>query len=51
MGFGFQLHLIIGDCGDLLGVHFTPGNVDERGMVTPRAKSHFGKLFGDSCYF
>jgi len=32
--FGFKLRLIINDCDDLLGVCFTPGNVDDRRMVT-----------------
>ena len=31
--FGFKLHLIVNDCGELLAVRLTPGNVDDRKPV------------------
>ncbi len=50
--YGFKLHLIISDTGDLLGVAFTPGNVDDRDLrVIDQITRHiFGKLFGDKGY-
>jgi len=48
--FGFKLHLIINDHGDLLGVRLTPGNVDDRLPVPEMANGLFGKLFGDRGY-
>jgi len=44
--FGFKLHLIINDHGDLLGVRLTPGNVDDRLPVPEMANG----LFGDRGY-
>lgn len=48
--FGFKLHLIINECGELLSVKFTPGNVDDRSPVPDMVKNIFGKLFGDKGY-
>jgi hypothetical protein len=48
--YGFKLHLIANDCGELLGIHLTPGNVDDRLPVPQMAKHLFGKLFGDRGY-
>ena len=48
--FGFKLHLVTNDCGELLGVRFTPGNVDDRRPVPELVKGLFGKLFGDKGY-
>src|SRR5215208_6714488 len=31
--YGFKLHLIVNDCGELLAFHLTPGNVDDRKPV------------------
>ena len=45
--FGFKLHLVINDQGELLEVCITPGNVDDRKPVPRLAKKLFGKLFGD----
>ncbi len=54
MGFfyGFKLHLIINDKGEILNFVITPGNVDDR---TPLKNQKFvekimGKLFGDKGY-
>jgi hypothetical protein len=48
--YGFKLHLIINDQGELLAFHLTPGNVDDRKPVPKLAKELFGKLFGDRGY-
>jgi Transposase DDE domain len=48
--FGFKLHLVTNDCGELLGLRLTPGNVDDRHPVPELVKELFGKLFGDKGY-
>ena len=48
--FGFKLHLVINDCGELLAVRLTPGNCDDRAPVPNLARDLFGKLFGDKGY-
>jgi transposase len=48
--FGFKLHLVINDKGELLNVLFTPGNVDDRKPVPKLVNKLFGKLFGDKSY-
>ena len=48
--YGFKLHLIVNDQGELLAFHFTPGNVDDRQPVPDMVKGLFGKLFGDKGY-
>jgi hypothetical protein len=48
--FGFKLHLVTNDCGELLSLRLTPGNVDDRRPVPELVKDLFGKLFGDKGY-
>src|SRR2546423_1018549 len=48
--FGFKLHLVINDRGELLSLRLTPGNVDDRRPVPELVKGLFGKLFGDKGY-
>ena len=48
--FGFKLHFVINDCGELLSLRLTPGNVDDRRPVPELVKELFGKLFGDKGY-
>jgi len=48
--YGFKLHLVTNDRGELLAVRLTPGNVDDRQPVPALAQSLFGKLFGDRGY-
>jgi Transposase DDE domain len=48
--YGFKLHFVINDEGDLLAVHFTPGNVDDRAPVPALVEGLWGKLFGDRGY-
>lgn len=48
--YGFKLHLVVNDCGDLLACRLTPGNVDDRRQVPQLAQRLFGKLVGDKGY-
>lgn len=50
--FGFKLHLIINDKGEILSFYLTKGNVDDRDAktITSMTKEIFGKLFGDKGY-
>jgi len=50
--YGFKLHLVCNDKGELLSFCFTPGNVDDRDPKTLKTltKKLFGKLFGDKGY-
>jgi transposase len=48
--FGFKLHLVVNDQGELLQCCITPGNVDDRKPVLRLVKKLFGKLFGDKGY-
>lgn len=48
--FGFKLHLVVNDCGELLNIMLTPGNVDDRKPVPQLLKSVVGKVFADKGY-
>jgi hypothetical protein len=50
--FGFKLHLIINDKGEILSFYLTKGNVDDRNfdVLKTMTKDIFGKLFGDKGY-
>jgi hypothetical protein len=48
--FGFKLHIIINQNGELLAFKLTPGNVSDSKMLEPLSKNLFGKLFGDKGY-
>ncbi|HZZ44158.1 MAG TPA: IS982 family transposase [Tepidisphaeraceae bacterium] len=48
--YGFKLHLVIDDRGQLLGVCFTPGNVSDLKVVPELTRDLFGKLVGDKGY-
>lgn len=48
--YGFKLHLVVSDRGELLSWMVTPGNIDDRRPVPKLAKRLFGKLFGDLGY-
>ena len=48
--FGFKLHLVVNEIGELLNVQITPGNVDDRVPVPDLLESLFGKVFGDRGY-
>jgi len=48
--YGFKLHLVINDRGELLNVLLTPANVDDRKPVPKLVRKLFGKIFGDKGY-
>lgn len=50
--YGFKLHLIINDKGEILSFYLTKGNVDDRNvkLMTSMTQDIFGKLFGDKGY-
>ena len=48
--FGFKLHLVFNDRGELLNLMLTPGNVDDRKPVPKMVRKLFGKLFADKGY-
>ncbi len=50
--FGFKLHLIVNDKGELLNFVITQGNVDDREPIKNESftKNVFGKLFADKGY-
>lgn len=50
--YGFKLHLVVNDKGEILSFYLTPGNVDDRNLnvIKNLTKELFGKLFGDRGY-
>lgn len=50
--YGFKLHLIIKEKGEILAFHLSQGNIDDRNIkvVQELTKNIFGKLFGDKGY-
>lgn len=48
--YGFKLHLVVNDCGELLGVKLTQGHTDDREPVLELTQGVWGKLFGDKGY-
>ena len=50
--YGFKLHLIINDSGEILSFYLTKGNVDDRNIKVMQSLTEdiFGKLFGDKGY-
>lgn len=45
--FGFKLHLVVNERGELLNFTLTPGNTDDRKPVPDLLKNLFGKVFAD----
>ena len=48
--YGFKLHFVINDQGEILALRVTAGNIDDRKPVPDLVKHLFGKLFGDKGY-
>ena len=48
--YGFKLHLVVNDRGELLACQITPGNVDDRKPVPTLSSRLFGKLIVDRGY-
>lgn len=45
--YGFKLHLVVDDCGNIISFSITPGNTDDRAPVHTLLKQVTGKVFGD----
>lgn len=43
--FGFKLHLVVNEHGELLNLQLTPGNTDDRKPVVELLQGLFGKVF------
>jgi transposase len=48
--YGFKLHLVVNDRGELLAFCLTPGNLDDRKPVPRLVRRLFGQLFADKGY-
>ncbi|BAC88096.1 IS982 family transposase [Gloeobacter violaceus] len=48
--YGFKLHLVVNERGELLAMTLTPGNTDDRKPVPELLKDLHGKVFGDRGY-
>jgi transposase len=48
--FGFKLHIVVNDKGELLNFVLTPGNIDDRTPVPKLLQQLFGKVFADKGY-
>lgn len=48
--YGFKLHLVVNERGELLAFQITPGNVDDRRPVAELTRGLTGRLIGDRGY-
>ena len=48
--FGFKLHLVVNEVGQILNAQLTPGNVDDRRPIPELLQDLFGKFFADKGY-
>jgi len=48
--YGFKLHLIVNDVGDLVATQLTTGNTDDRIALEDMVEAVYGKVFGDKGY-
>ena len=48
--FGFNLHLVVNDQGELVSFTLTPGNTDDRTPVPKLLRQIFDKVFADKGY-
>jgi hypothetical protein len=48
--FGFKLHIVINDKGEIMAFKITKGNVDDRDPVPAMTQGLVGKLIGDKGY-
>ena len=48
--YGFKLHLVVSECGELLNITITPGNTDDRKPVVDLLSGLCGKVFADRGY-
>ncbi|KNY25669.1 IS982 family transposase [Pseudobacteroides cellulosolvens] len=50
--YGFKLHIVVNEIGEILSFFLTPGDIDDRDskVIDILTKDLFGKLFGDKGY-
>jgi hypothetical protein len=48
--YGFKLHIVVNDGGEILAYMITAGNVDDRKPVPKLTENIFGKVWGDKGY-
>lgn len=48
--FGFKLHIVVNEKGELLSIQITKGKTNDRVPVKSLCKNIFGKLYGDKGY-
>jgi hypothetical protein len=48
--YGFKLHLVVNEYGEILSFQLTAGNVDDRKPVPFLFEDLFGKVFADKGY-
>ncbi len=48
--FGFKLHMVINNKGEVMAIKVTAGNVDDRSPLKAMVKDITGKVFGDKGY-
>jgi len=48
--YGFKLHLVVNEHGEILSFQLTPGNVDDRKPLSFLFEDLFGKVFADKGY-
>jgi len=48
--YGFKLHLVVSEHGEILSFQLTPGNVDDRKPLSFLFEGLFGKVFADKGY-
>jgi hypothetical protein len=48
--YGFKLHLVVNECGELLNITVTPGNTDDRKPVIDLLSQLSGKVFAERGY-
>ena len=48
--YGFKLHIIINEKGEILSFLVTPGNISDVSVLDRLSKGVFGKIFGDKGY-
>ena len=48
--YGFKLHFVINDKGEIVSFSLTRGNIDDRRPLPKLVRRLFGKLFGDRGY-
>lgn len=46
--FGFKLHIVVNEHGEILNAIVTPGNIDDRKPIPDLFSGLFGKIFADA---